>query len=685
VLCSCAFCAATPLVVAADWGALKIEGSGWEYPCVAVDAGGAVHIVTTMRDQQGDGYTHWLRYRTWRDGVLSAPIDSDRIDPGIGGLSMDVRDDGTVFVAFNLSPTWGQWGSLCLATVSLAQGAWQWQEIVPGTFGYTTSLACDADGYVHISYREELYKGLRYWTDRPDLQSAVGYVDLGCNPGRYSTIRVDSSAYPHVAYSTWGCEFRYAWWDGSAWQIESPCGATSTFRNVGLVLDALDRPHISFHDASGNVTGYAYKDPNWCCDVVWNSETRYSNIELDCQGRPVVRAGHTGGLYLPSGQGCPYSAWDDAGFDTCATFGGLSHYLRFAHDTAYLGLWDNGGARLAMPKHLFAATKEMPLAVREVQPVTDCFVAAYECPAWSTTGAGRYLTLDGGGHLWVTDDGSSAIYEIGPDGQCVRSCAVYAPHNMGDIEYRKANDRMYLITRTGPSGTEQRLIEIDPATCNQIDRVIWGSEFEATRLGFGPGGNLYVVRWGLGADLVRIYDADAFDLICSVPPPPHGGLGTGVAFVGDAFYVSIVAAGGGQAWIDEYQLPCGPWRRTVAQFDGISGLERASDHSLWAAVYSGGVFQIAEVDILSGDMLRSLDFGGPGNPHDIELGRLGVQWCTVPGDVTNDGFVDLCDLTIVLSDWGCAAADCAGDADGDADTDLDDLTLLLMNFDRSCP
>ncbi|MBI5864184.1 MAG: hypothetical protein HZB38_06730 [Planctomycetes bacterium] len=52
----------------------------------------------------------------------------------------------------------------------------------------------------------------------------------------------------------------------------------------------------------------------------------------------------------------------------------------------------------------------------------------------------------------------------------------------------------------------------------------------------------------------------------------------------------------------------------------------------------------------------------------------------LPGDLDGDGDVDLADLAILLSDFGCTTPPCAGDINGDGVTDLGDLTILLANF-----
>lgn len=54
----------------------------------------------------------------------------------------------------------------------------------------------------------------------------------------------------------------------------------------------------------------------------------------------------------------------------------------------------------------------------------------------------------------------------------------------------------------------------------------------------------------------------------------------------------------------------------------------------------------------------------------------------LPGDLDQDGDVDLADLAILLASF---ELDAGGDVDGDGDTDLADLAALLANFGQSCP
>jgi hypothetical protein len=54
----------------------------------------------------------------------------------------------------------------------------------------------------------------------------------------------------------------------------------------------------------------------------------------------------------------------------------------------------------------------------------------------------------------------------------------------------------------------------------------------------------------------------------------------------------------------------------------------------------------------------------------------------VPGDLNDDGVVDVFDLLILLGEWGPCGnpADCAADLNGDGAVDVFDLLMLLGHW-----
>lgn len=65
--------------------------------------------------------------------------------------------------------------------------------------------------------------------------------------------------------------------------------------------------------------------------------------------------------------------------------------------------------------------------------------------------------------------------------------------------------------------------------------------------------------------------------------------------------------------------------------------------------------------------------------------RLTVDPAACPGDVNGDRTVDLADLSILLSNYGCNGSQCPGDFNGDGHTDLSDLATQLGAYGRPCP
>lgn len=77
---------------------------------------------------------------------------------------------------------------------------------------------------------------------------------------------------------------------------------------------------------------------------------------------------------------------------------------------------------------------------------------------------------------------------------------------------------------------------------------------------------------------------------------------------------------------------------------------------------------------------------GQGTSPLVDMGCYEKQPAPCPGDLNNDGAVDLTDLAMLLAHFGAASGATAadGDLDGDDDVDLSDLTGLLGAFGTTC-
>lgn len=113
----------------------------------------------------------------------------------------------------------------------------------------------------------------------------------------------------------------------------------------------------------------------------------------------------------------------------------------------------------------------------------------------------------------------------------------------------------------------------------------------------------------------------------------------------------------------------------VARWNGTS----------WRAL-DGGLNGIDKTVYSLGQYHDELVVGGTftlvGNIASTNWARWGYACCR--GDFNADGTIDLSDLGVLLSDYGCTGGNCPGDTDGDGNTDLSDLGVVLSAYGTSC-
>ena len=151
--------------------------------------------------------------------------------------------------------------------------------------GLHTALAFDGLDNPHISYTGGP-GSLRYayWTGTAwDIQT----VDAA---GSFTSIAIDSNGYPHISYYSVqnGNDLKYASWTGSSWSIQTIDSNAYTGEFTSLKLDSAGYPHISYWDFGKNFETEDLKvascnSTGWYIQVVdsLGAVGKFTSLDLD--------------------------------------------------------------------------------------------------------------------------------------------------------------------------------------------------------------------------------------------------------------------------------------------------------------------------------------------------------------------------------------------------------------------
>jgi hypothetical protein len=259
---------------------LALDGSGW--PHISYYGCG-----TTLLCDVGDLKYAWHDEAVWHIEVV------DSVGWMGGYSSLALNESAQPHISYNdacnndLKYAWHDGAGWHIETVDS-------EECVSGY----TSLALDGSGQPHISYFNCNNRDLKYaWHDGMDWQieivdDNVGRENSPVTGGSKSSLALDGLERPRIGYFDHiNGDLKYAWYDGTGWQIEVVDSEGWVGGYNSLALDGMDRPCISYYDYINDALKYAWHDgTGWQTKIVDSAGNvgGYTSLALDGSGRPHI-------------------------------------------------------------------------------------------------------------------------------------------------------------------------------------------------------------------------------------------------------------------------------------------------------------------------------------------------------------------------------------------------------------
>jgi hypothetical protein len=264
--------------------------------------------VTKLLDAQNGGnneaerlhfnYTQGLsRHKVTSMSEPSAPLAIQSFESGswhleciectkqFGGTNRNFRldDDGHPHIVYGSDHLYHAWHD---------GQKWHYETVdnAPGV-GEGAALALDAAGNPHISYSDTIHDlKYAYWAGSA---WQIQVVDSeGSTNGNVTSIALDTEGHPHIAYLS-NYSLKYAYWTGSTWSIQGVDTVGMWGYLAAIAVDAANRPHIVYFSWTDDDLSHAYpKYARWTGST-WEIQTIGNGNSI---GDPISLALDSAGL-----------------------------------------------------------------------------------------------------------------------------------------------------------------------------------------------------------------------------------------------------------------------------------------------------------------------------------------------------------------------------------------------------
>jgi len=164
---------------------------------------------------------------------------------------------------------------------------WRIELADPGGQAYwNTSLALDTAGHPHIAYSEGALK-YAYYDGQTWITTTVD--NDGRTTNSSSFLVLDDLNRPHLSYyDRVNGHLKYAWFNGATWQIETADYGDSVGNGSSLALDSAGHPHISYTGKAGSLRYAVHDGLGWNIEVVSLAGGYRPSLALDAAGNPHI-------------------------------------------------------------------------------------------------------------------------------------------------------------------------------------------------------------------------------------------------------------------------------------------------------------------------------------------------------------------------------------------------------------
>lgn len=225
--------------------------------------------------------------------------------------------------------------STCITPASIF-AEWQTQTIdSPGYVGTYSSIVVDSSGNPHIAYLDYTNKTIKYavWTSSSWTIQTVESMGAVVSAPMMS-IALNSYGAPYISYDNGNGVLKCAKWTGTAWTTETVATGWTIFFN-SIAIDTSGNPHISYYDYYNSTTAFLkyakWNGSSWVIETVDSNGNigQFNSIKLDSSNNPHIS------YYDWTNGNLKYSKWTGTAWatQTADSAGEVGRYASLALDS----------------------------------------------------------------------------------------------------------------------------------------------------------------------------------------------------------------------------------------------------------------------------------------------------------------------------------------------------------------